>query len=172
MRNMTALDLVTAYGAIPGREDVALFLEEAMKGEGWEGSTLSVKRRHREAQAKQSERRRSELHAIDRILELQDQERWWSGIDLFERGDSRSMDEGFEKELDSLYVSDFMRYLYCSVDFLMTDPSLGLFLDAGVFPCISPKHFRFNHYKLSPFSSEFDPCKCTVHAIAIRLPGL
>ena len=104
---MTALDLVTAYGVIPGREDVALFLEEAMKGEGWEGSKLSVKRRQRETQVKQGEKRRSELHAIDKILELQDEGRWWSGVDLFERGDGKSMDEGYEQELDSLYVRGF-----------------------------------------------------------------
>lgn len=120
---MTALDLVTAYGVIPGREDVALFLEEAMKGEGWEGSKLSVKRRQRAAQAKQGEKRRSELHAIDKILELEEGH-WWSGIDLFERGDGKTMDEGYEKELDSLYVCAFSSELCLKLISLQQTPPL------------------------------------------------
>ena len=168
---MTALDLVTAYGVIPGREYVALFLEEAMKGEGWEGSTLSVKRRHREAQEKQGERRRSELNAIDKILELQDQGRWWSGVDLFERGDVKS-DDGVEKELDSLYVRGLHSIRFCMPINFGLDPTIGLFLYASVFARITSKRFRFDHHKLSTFSSEFNPSKRTLHAFTLCLSCL
>jgi len=44
-RNLTPLDLVTAHSTVPGREDVAFLLEEAMKSEGWEGSRMNRRRR-------------------------------------------------------------------------------------------------------------------------------
>jgi hypothetical protein len=36
-RNLTPLDIVTAHSLLPGREIVALILEESMRGEGWSG---------------------------------------------------------------------------------------------------------------------------------------
>ncbi|EJD03989.1 uncharacterized protein FOMMEDRAFT_83167 [Fomitiporia mediterranea MF3/22] len=76
-RGITALDIVTAYAVIPGREDVALFLEEAMKGEGWQGSQLNIKRHSFDKRLKEYEKRHSERQAIAKILDLSVNEYWW-----------------------------------------------------------------------------------------------
>ena len=68
-------DIVTAYSVIPGREDVALFLEEAMRGEGWEDSRMSLKRQNVNERLKESSRRQSERSTIQRVLDLDQQ--WW-----------------------------------------------------------------------------------------------
>ena len=44
-RQLTALDIVTAHSTVPGREDVALLLEEAMREAGWKGGRMEEQRR-------------------------------------------------------------------------------------------------------------------------------
>lgn len=78
-RKMTALDLITAYSVIPGREDVALFLEEAMRGEGWQSSKMANQRRDVLEKSKQEDKQRSEREAVNRILNLNGE--WWESPD-------------------------------------------------------------------------------------------
>lgn len=98
---MTALDIITAYSAIPGREDVALFLEEAMRGEGWQDNKLSLKRQNFNERVKEFERRQAERVAIQRILDLDGQ--WWG------QDDGTTAEETSEDEKDfedgEFYVS-------------------------------------------------------------------
>ncbi|KLO14496.1 hypothetical protein SCHPADRAFT_872681 [Schizopora paradoxa] len=92
-RNMTALDLITAYSVIPGREDVALFLEEAMRGEGWQSSKMATQRRDVLEKSKLEDKQRSEREAVNRILELRAD--WWDSPD-----DSPSENAPAEGEVD------------------------------------------------------------------------
>ena len=96
---MTALDLITAYSVIPGREDVALFLEEAMRGEGWQSSKMATQRRDILEKSKQEDKQRSEREAVNRILDLRSD--WWDSPD-----DSPSESTPAEGEVDDeeLYV--------------------------------------------------------------------
>ena len=90
---MTPLDIVTAYSVIPGREDVALFLEEAMRGEGWQSSKMAVQRRDHDQRQKINGQRQSEREAIQKILDIDGQ--WWGGdsaLDLSDEEDD-SCDE-------------------------------------------------------------------------------
>ena len=98
-RNMTALDLITAYSVIPGREDVALFFEEAMRGEGWQSSKMATQRRDVLEKSKQEDKQRSEREAVNRILDLRPD--WWDSPD-----DSPSESTPAEVEVDDeeLYV--------------------------------------------------------------------
>ena len=102
---MTALDIVTAYAVIPGREDVALFLEEAMKGEGWQGSKMTVQRHHLDEKVKRDGKRRSERQAISKILDLNDD--WWQTKDLFDSSGAMEDESDTDDEDQSIYVSVF-----------------------------------------------------------------
>jgi hypothetical protein len=74
-RNLTALDVIRAHTPIPGREDIALLLQEAMREQGWQGSRLDINR-DRAEQRKKSFKTVLELkQAIGKTLELQ--ESWW-----------------------------------------------------------------------------------------------
>lgn len=78
---MTPLDIITGFDVIPGREDVALVLQELMKASGWTGSARNQIRemRQREEAVRVARRtqRRNEWAEVGRILGLSDQ--WWEG---------------------------------------------------------------------------------------------
>ena len=101
-RNMTALDIVTAYAVIPGREDVALFLEEAMKGEGWQGSKMTVQRREFDEKVRRDGKLQNERQAITKILDLNDE--WWQSRYPIDSSDVEGEDDT-EGEEQSIYVS-------------------------------------------------------------------
>ncbi len=94
---MTALDLITAYSVIPGREDVALFLEEAMRGEGWQSSKMVNQRRDILEKSKQEDKQRAERESVDRILNLNGG--WWDSLDA-----SSAENLPVEIEDDDVYV--------------------------------------------------------------------
>lgn len=56
-RSLTPLDIVTAHSTLPGRDDIALLLEEAMRSEGWTGGRMEQKRRRLERHLKNKERK-------------------------------------------------------------------------------------------------------------------
>lgn len=97
---MTALDVVTAYSVIPGREDIALFLEEAMKGEGWQGSKLNATRHVVDKKLKDREKRYSERRAISKILQLSGDTHWWRVNSMFEPLAEDSEDDCDSEEQD------------------------------------------------------------------------
>ncbi|KAH8120285.1 DIL domain-containing protein [Phellopilus nigrolimitatus] len=103
LKNMTALDIVTAYSVIPGREDVALFLEEAMRGDGWQSSRMAIQRRCFSQKLKQNGKRQTEREAIKKILDLNSQ--WWRSNELFPSACETSDDEADdEDENEKIYT--------------------------------------------------------------------
>lgn len=100
-RNLTALDIVTAYSVIPGREDIALFLEEAMKSEGWTSNKMSEQRRTMDEAQKRIDKRQSDREAIERILNLDSQ--WWKSDDRLPSSIEVSEDES-DTEDETYYV--------------------------------------------------------------------
>jgi hypothetical protein len=113
-RNLTPLDIVTAHSVIPGRDDVALLLEEAMRGEGWIGGKMEQKRRLLEAQSRRRGRRKATRENISKILELD--QRWW-GTDC----------ELTSSESDSEEEDDFDGDLFVSFLPFLTNLSLLIF---------------------------------------------
>jgi hypothetical protein len=104
-RNLTPLDIVTAHSVLPGREDVALLLEEAMRGEGWTGGKMEERRRLLEQRRRRHEKQRAVRDTVARTLGVNS--RWWGdqSDDL-----SESDDESGDEEVDEdLYVRGYQR---------------------------------------------------------------
>jgi hypothetical protein len=98
-RNLTALDIITAHSVLPGREDVALLLEEAMRGEGWTGGRMEARRRSSEERSKLKYRQKGVRDDMVKALDVNP--RWWGD----EESDSSSTDSEDENEDDDLFVS-------------------------------------------------------------------
>ena len=102
-RNLTALDLVTGHSLIPGRETVALLLEEAMRSEGWAGGRMEERRKALEARTARLKKRNAVREGVNQTLCLDPA--WWgeSESDI----DSDDVDEDKIDEAD--YVSSQLR---------------------------------------------------------------
>jgi len=98
-RNLTALDIVTAHSVLPGREHIALLLEEAMRSEGWTGGRMEAKRRSSEDRMKWRDRRKSVHNDLVKVLGIST--RCWGDED----SDSLSTDSEDEDEDENLFVS-------------------------------------------------------------------
>jgi hypothetical protein len=94
-RNLTALDIVTAHSTVPGREDVALLLEEAMRGEGWTGGRMETRRRLLEERSRIRRNQRIVRDDIGKALGVNPG--WWDGAD----SDASSSESELEQEDDS-----------------------------------------------------------------------
>ncbi len=99
-RQLTALDIVTASSTLPGREDVALLLEEAMREQGWTGGRMEESRRSTEKKLHRIGKRKDVQNDIGRILGIDP--RWWGEIDSTELSDDEE-DESLED--NALFVS-------------------------------------------------------------------
>ncbi|KAG1757660.1 DIL domain-containing protein [Suillus lakei] len=86
-RRLTPLDIVTAHTVLPGRDDIALLLEEAMRSQGWMGGRMEEKRRALDEKLKRKGRQKSVRENVSKVLGLQNQ--WWG---------SREEDEGFSSD--------------------------------------------------------------------------
>ncbi|KAJ7071109.1 DIL domain-containing protein [Mycena amicta] len=95
-RNLTPLDIVTAHSVLPGREDVALLLEEAMRGEGWTGGKLEEKRRLLDEKRKRLGKQRAVKDGVEKALGLDT--RWWGASD-HPWSDSDSEDEDADEDV-------------------------------------------------------------------------
>ncbi|KAF7306855.1 hypothetical protein MIND_00477700 [Mycena indigotica] len=95
-RNLTPLDIVTAHSVLPGREDVALLLQEAMRGEGWTGGKLDDKRRLLDDKRKRLSKQRAIRDGVEKVLGLD--ARWWGDID-YSWSDSDSEDEDATEDI-------------------------------------------------------------------------
>jgi hypothetical protein len=100
-RNLTALDIVTAHSTVPGREDVALLLEEAMRGEGWTGGRMEAQRRDLEERSKKRTKERLVRDDVGKALGVNP--RWWDGADSDASTDSESEEE--DESYENVYVS-------------------------------------------------------------------
>lgn len=96
-RKLTALDIVTAHSTMPGREDVALLLEEAMRSEGWSGGKKEERRRHVERHAKIKGKNRSVRDNVARILQIKP--RWWGDDNVLSETEDDGEDEDMEDAL-------------------------------------------------------------------------
>ncbi|GLB36057.1 putative DIL [Lyophyllum shimeji] len=91
-RGLTPLDVVTAHSILPGRDDVALLLEEAMRGEGWTGGRMEQKRRILEQRQKRKAKRKEARDDISRVLSISPS--WWgSGTDSESESEDDDDDE-------------------------------------------------------------------------------
>ncbi|KAI0788667.1 DIL domain-containing protein [Abortiporus biennis] len=79
-RNLSALDIVTASSTLPGREDVALLLEEAMREKGWTGGRMEERRRTTEKRMLRLGKRRDAQASVGKILGIDP--KWWGETDF------------------------------------------------------------------------------------------
>ncbi|KAK0208095.1 DIL domain-containing protein [Desarmillaria ectypa] len=75
-RSLTPLDIVTAHSVIPGRDGVALLLEEAMRGEGWTGGRMEEKRHLFDERAKRKGKQKHVQEDVGRVLGVHS--KWWA----------------------------------------------------------------------------------------------
>lgn len=101
---LTALDIVTAHSTLPGKDDVALLLEEAMRGQGWTGGRLEQKRRLFDQRLKRKGKRKAIREDIGKVLGISTD--WWGSDPDSEESDSDDdEDNGEDTDLDErLYV--------------------------------------------------------------------
>ncbi|KAJ7932480.1 DIL domain-containing protein [Mycena leptocephala] len=96
-RNLTPLDIVTAHSVLPGREDVALLLEEAMRGEGWTGGKMEERRRLLDERRRRREKQRAIRDTVGRTLGVNS--KWWGDQSDFLDSDSESDDEEVDEDV-------------------------------------------------------------------------
>ncbi|KAI0660350.1 DIL domain-containing protein [Cubamyces menziesii] len=78
-RRLTPLDIVTAHSTLPGREDVAFLLEEAMREAGWKGGRMEEQRRSLEKRMRRLGKRRQIQAEIEKALGIEP--KWWGDDD-------------------------------------------------------------------------------------------
>ena len=108
-RQLTALDIVTAHSTVPGREDVALLLEEAMREAGWKGGRMEEQRRILEKRTRRLGKRRHVQEDVEKVLGISP--RWWGDEDTLFALDCEDDSED-EAPNDSTLVSPFETVLY------------------------------------------------------------
>ena len=86
------MDIVTAHSTVPGREDVALILQEAMRGEGWKGGRMEEQRRLLERRSRRMGKRKNVQLDIEKVLGISP--RWW-GEELSDPNFDFDADNGF-----------------------------------------------------------------------------
>ncbi|EIW64338.1 uncharacterized protein TRAVEDRAFT_68170 [Trametes versicolor FP-101664 SS1] len=80
-RGLTPLDIVTAHSTVPGREDVAFLLEEAMREAGWKGGRMEDQRRSLEKRMRRLGKRRYVQESVEKLLGISP--KWWGDEDTF-----------------------------------------------------------------------------------------
>ncbi|KAL4069680.1 DIL domain-containing protein [Scleroderma yunnanense] len=109
-RHLMPLDIVTAHTLLPGREDVAILLEEAMRSEGWTGGRMEQKRRALDERLKQSSRRKRIRESIAKLIEIPAP--WWGDSDSeFSSNESDSETDDETDEETYTPVLDFTSML-------------------------------------------------------------
>lgn len=101
-RHLMPLDIITAHTLLPGREDVATLLEEAMRSEGWTGGRMEQRRRALDERLKQSSRRKRIRESIAKIIEIPTP--WW-GDSESEFSSNESDSEVDDESSEETYVS-------------------------------------------------------------------
>jgi hypothetical protein len=102
-RKLTPLDIVTAHSVLPGKEDVALLLEESMRTQGWTGGRMEERRRILEQRMKKKRKRKEIREDVGKILGVDPD--WWRKSSEFSDSDSDSEEEEEEEENEDVYVS-------------------------------------------------------------------
>ncbi|KAF4623925.1 hypothetical protein D9613_001725 [Agrocybe pediades] len=90
-RKLTPLDIVTAHSTLPGKEDVALLLEESMRGEGWTGGRMEERRRALEQRLKKVGKKKEICNEVGKILGVNPD--WWGKNSEYFEAESDSDDD-------------------------------------------------------------------------------
>jgi hypothetical protein len=90
-RNLTPLNIVTAHSIVPGREDAALLLEEAMRSQGWKGGHMEEKRKLLEQRMKANGKQKKMREDVGKALGLGLE--WWRSESSFSDSESDEEDE-------------------------------------------------------------------------------
>lgn len=116
-RNLTPHDIVTAYSVIPGREDVASFLEEAMRGEGWEGGRVIRHRLSNDRKLKASGHQKAVREGIGKTFRLNLD--WWNQ----NPSDLSSLEDSDEEwnVVDLLFVCISLSFISVATDKTLLD---------------------------------------------------
>lgn len=101
-RNLTALDIVTGHTVMPGREDVALLLEESMRGDGWTGGRMEQKRKVLDERIKEKGKQKSVRDDVAKTLSVD--KKWWGSEDSDESSVHSNSGED-EDDQEGVYVS-------------------------------------------------------------------
>lgn len=105
-KKLTALDIVTAHSTLPGKDDVALLLEEAMRGQGWTGGRMEQKRRLFDQRMKKKGKRKAIREDIGKTLGISSN--WWGEDSESSESDSDDDENDGEDDTDldeRIYVS-------------------------------------------------------------------
>lgn len=108
-RGLMPLDIVTAHSMLPGRDDVALLLEEAMRSEGWTGGKMEQHRRQVERRIRKKQQRQHIQDDVAHVLDLPP--KWWGPSADSSSTDSDSSDEEDDINNSGIYVS--FRHYHC-----------------------------------------------------------
>jgi hypothetical protein len=101
-RNLMPLDIVTGHSLLPGRDDVALLLEETMRSQGWTGGKIEENRRLLDERRRRKGKQRNVRADVSTVLGVS--LKWWGfHSELAESSDSESEDE--EPPDETLFVS-------------------------------------------------------------------
>ncbi|KAF9481033.1 hypothetical protein BDN70DRAFT_804202 [Pholiota conissans] len=97
-RKLTPLDIITAHSMLPGKEDVALLLEESMRGQGWTGGRMEERRRLLEQRVKRKSRKREIREDVGKALGVAPD--WWrKNSDSEDSGDDSDEDEEVDENV-------------------------------------------------------------------------
>ena len=144
-RNLTALDIVTASTTLPGREDVALLLEEAMREHGWTGGRMEERRRSTEKRLVRLGKQKDVQEDINKALNIDP--RWWGDPDL-ESLQAELLDDEDEENMGDPDLLVSSHVLVCRVPcsgICTSDSPARLQLDARVLSSRIARHFPITH---------------------------
>ena len=169
-RHLTALDIVTAHSILPGREDVRLLLEEAMREEGWTGGRMEERRRTLEKKALQLSKRKTLQEGVGKVLDVVPS--WWGQIDEDSLSDSSDDEDDTLLEDSNVFVS--FETPPSSEKFLIyqSDSFTGLHFYASLCTSFVTRHLSDSHYGLSTKHEERRACQCVVHVGTLCLSKL
>lgn len=147
-RNLTALDIVTGHSILPGREDVRLLLEEAMREEGWTGGRMEERRRAFEKKEQRLAKLKALQQSVGRILDITPS--WWGELDADSYSDTSDDEDDAMSDDNDVYVSS---PICCSTYCLTTEPFLdsspGLHVYARLRSSLTTGHIPNTHYRFS-----------------------
>ena len=172
-RGLTPLDILTAHSLIPGRDDVALLLEEAMREHGWTGSRMELRRRHEDERVRRHDKYMAVKQDIARVLGLDDQ--WWGDES---NDDDHSDAEEFDDDDDDTPCPPDMSYVRRLSPVLRVgnsprvESTAKLYHDARLFSDNALQHPRLGNIQRPPNSALFRARTRTISSCAVRLSRL
>jgi hypothetical protein len=119
---------------MPGRQDVALLLGEAMRGEGWTGGRMEEQRRRSERRIARKHRRERIREDVVKVLPVAPQ--WW-GDDEWHSVASESDEDESEGE-EALLVRDTCCVHVLRIANRWKDPVAPIYEHARIFSTYTP----------------------------------